>query len=208
MWKNEKFIIDDIYFSTNDKHKYIFDKLCAFDLAKSTQKRIARFILFLCELWCGLDISTALKKLNGEKPPEIEHIFPANPEKKYASYKNKKPDHISKLENVCLLEAGINKKVGNNMLIQNDKNGKLELYKESDFIMPNMFYVGENKDMNTAFVNDKGYYGKDEAQKRIETIIETIKKAFFNKNNGNGISFGGMLKEVSPAPNSNSSQND
>lgn len=189
MWDKEKLqlIIDDVYPTIKEREKReerIFQYLCSYDLAQNTPKHIARFILLLCELWCGLDIRTAIEELDSSKPSEIEHIFPANPPK---DIDVTRPEYISKLMNVCLLEAGINKTVGNNMLEK-----KLESYKKSKFILPKMFYSSIEPEAVDKDLVNAGCFGKDQAKLRIELIWKKF------KNNTTAISFGNMLDEVTP----------
>ena len=131
-------------FASQDKPNFIFEKLKAFDLADTTRKSVSRFVLTLCELWCGLEPQTALELLSDKNPPEIEHIFPAS-----RSSESDRPDYLFRLENVCLLERSINSFVGNKMLWEKDKNGQLigklikvkdksSCYYNSSFKMPKM----------------------------------------------------------------------
>ena len=204
----EHLIIDLVIRNAKDKPEYIFEKLCAFDLADRTSKKIARFILLLCELWCGLSIDTAIKKLKSNKPSEIEHIFPANPDEKKSELlqeaKIKCPEYLSKLENVCLLEQNINKQVGNKMLKDNktgEIKGKLEdkdkaVYSRSEFVMPRMFYDTDGK---SGFdpdlvkeIKDIFVYDADCAKERIEKI----KELFLNPHLSKQFFFKDMLNEL------------
>ena len=125
--------------------------------------------------------------INSKEPGEIEHIFPANPnvslDKSFV-----RPNYISKLENVCLLEAKLNKKVSNHMLKEKDKKdnevGKLESYKDSKFSMPKMLCYSE------CLTDENGCFGNEQAQRRIKLIFNK-----FGEQTGE-ISFSNMLKEV------------
>ena len=198
-----KFVLDDQYPTTykSDNHgayRYIFDKLCSFDLVGDTKKNVARFILLLSELWCGLDIGTAIDELdskldiningkNTNKPSEIEHIFPANPSNSLKLPDGfEKPIFINQLMNVCLLESGINKTVGNKMLKQQDKCGKLFYYKNSRFITPYMLSAC------SSLCDTDGRYGNEQAEARIMCLFE-----MFNKKLNTPINFVDMLNDVS-----------
>lgn len=170
--------------------EYIFDKLSAVDLTRSTRKCVARFLLTLCELWCGLSEEKALELLKSDS--EIEHIFPANPEENISDC----PDYLFRLQNVCLLEREINVNIGNKMLAYDSpKDGKLEgknSYGSSQYIMPNQFYINEHGNLkpNPSFAEKKNEMLVFE-KKQAEQRMAQLKSEIFDK----GL-FGDMLNSI------------
>ena len=172
----DKLVLDTQLFTEGDKTDYVFEKLAAFDLARNTRKAVARFILMLCELWCGLDVKIALKQIESKKQSEIEHIFPANPDSEnLRDMDTNVPESLFRLQNVCLLEANINKAVGNKKLRdkltgKGKKKGEDINYRNSEFVMPSMFY--NNNRMKWMSMN--GFYGSEQASERMKVIKRTI----------------------------------
>ncbi|GEM_PF-5809237 len=155
----------------------------------SRKKHTGKFILLLCEIWCGLSFSNACEKFDSG---EIEHIFPANPSEKI-NFPNDfiKPSYMGKLMNVCLLEAKFNKKIGNQMLA-----GKLLQYENSKFIMPHMLRDMLQKDIN----EDTLYYDNAHAEQYLEIIQEKL----FAREENNAVCFMNMLDEVTADGSQNS----
>jgi len=153
----------------------------------------------------GMDVNTAFEILNTENgkrynildKSEIEHIFPANPGPDLNNVPS--PGYLYSLENIFLLEGEINKSIKNKILTAAAQEGKnnvtklgvynkdtLEItdftnkkYKDSKYLMPNMFYINENGIVKVNpdlvyLVNNKGYYNEEKARNRISMIKKII----------------------------------
>lgn len=184
--------------SSNEMKEYLWEKICKLDLTIPTRVHISRFILFMLEYWNGLGYEELYHLLKDKaqiaKNAEVEHIFPANPEKNvWENLLNsgfKEPENLNFLENVCLLEKNINGPVGNGMLIASKANEKSKLgyfcdadniikeqkkqkarYSGSKYSFIQMIDVMAKDGKNTY---KKMYYDSTFAEERLKKIYENI----------------------------------
>jgi len=199
-----RIMVDDVFYESKNITEYIWDKILAANLA-NMKANITRFILMMLEIWMGMDVNTAFEILNTENgkrynildKSEIEHIFPANPGPDLNNVPS--PGYLYSLENIFLLEGEINKSIKNKILTAAAQEGKnnvtklgvynkdtLEItdftnkkYKDSKYLMPNMFYINENGIVKVNpdlvyLVDNKGYYNEEKARNRISMIKKII----------------------------------
>lgn len=207
-------LIDDVVLKQGtafDHAEYLWDKLTGLDLTRSTRRNVSRTILFLTELWNGLSFEEAYDMIRPQKSgisylydTDIEHIYPANPLNTLKLPEGfNPPEYLYRLQNVCLLESSINRKVSNGMLLSkggkknnkdicfklglyaDDEKGfeeKINTYAQSRYPIAKAFYVTENDkiiSVNRDYILDdkescQGLYGKDQAEKRMNDLKMSI----------------------------------
>lgn len=169
-------------FAQFDLYDYIWGKIEVVDLIRYTKRNIARFLLYLLEIWyeSTKDIQFSWEKIEAiinQDVPDIEHIFPANPAEDEFPNDFVRPDYLFRLQNVCLLEASINRAVGNGMMVvknakKNEKKvcHKLGIYKgEAQVQVHKATYAYSNYSMAKAF------YENDDVDSHGERIRKLYK---------------------------------